>query len=99
MVMVKTLEDNYFVGVDVGSKTTKAVIIDIEDPSFLFGVMNFMIEYTEHHFETEERYMLEYKYPEFDSHKAKHEDWLLHHIMSVDKKMGAFLSKRVREEK
>jgi hemerythrin len=98
------------------------------DPSFLFGTMNFMIEYTDHHFGTEEKYMLEYKYPEYESHKTKHEqfkqslknmahellkkgatpelaervnvfsvNWLIDHIMSVDKKMGAFLSKRVKK--
>jgi hemerythrin-like metal-binding protein len=46
-----------------------------EDASFLFETMNFLIDYTEHHFGTEEKYMLEYKYPEYGSHQVKHDEF------------------------
>jgi hemerythrin-like metal-binding protein len=46
-----------------------------EDSSDLFETMSFLIEYTEHHFGTEERHMLETGYSEYDTHKAKHEEF------------------------
>jgi hemerythrin-like metal-binding protein len=46
-----------------------------EDSSVLFEVMNFLIDYTEHHFATEEKYMLENNYPDCNSHKLKHDEF------------------------
>jgi hemerythrin-like metal-binding protein len=46
-----------------------------ENSSFLFDTMNFLIEYTDNHFRDEEKLMEKYDYPEFESHKMKHDEF------------------------
>ncbi len=36
-------------------------------------VLSEMIDYLEYHFSTEEKYMIEFDYPEYDAHRAEHE--------------------------
>jgi hemerythrin-like metal-binding protein len=51
-------------------------VIEIgEDSAVLFETMNFLIEYTDHHFGTEEKRMMEANYPEYNSHKVKHDEF------------------------
>jgi hemerythrin len=37
-------------------------------------VLESLIQYTQMHFKTEENLMLKYKYPNYDEHKAKHQE-------------------------
>ncbi|UCD30007.1 MAG: hemerythrin family protein [Planctomycetota bacterium] len=37
------------------------------------STINEMIDYTIYHFSTEEKYMLEYKYPQYQQHKGEHQ--------------------------
>jgi hemerythrin-like metal-binding protein len=46
-----------------------------EDTSILYDTLNFLINYAEHHFATEEKLMLEVEYPGYEAHKAKHEEF------------------------
>lgn len=83
------------------------------------GVLVELLEYTDSHFDREERLMLQYAYPDYETHKTMHDTfvrqihdvnnaldaggeqgayvlgflgkWLSGHILSVDKKFGAFL--------
>ncbi len=45
------------------------------ESSILYETMNFLIDYTEHHFGTEEKYMTENNYPGIDDHKEKHNEF------------------------
>lgn len=87
-------------------------------------IMEFLDEYVDNHLKHEEQYQTEIGYDEFESHKAKHDefrrilkelkedklvtvtnqeliqinqimkDWLLHHILEVDMKIGEFIRRR-----
>lgn len=46
-----------------------------EDSAILFETLNFLIDYTEHHFGTEEKFMLDNEYAGYDPHKGKHEEF------------------------
>ncbi len=37
------------------------------------SVLDELIDYSRYHFSTEEKYMLEYAYPEYDKHKGQHD--------------------------
>jgi hemerythrin len=39
-------------------------------------VVDELIDYTQYHFSTEEKYMLEYAYPGYEQHKAEHEEFI-----------------------
>ncbi|MDW7733293.1 MAG: bacteriohemerythrin [Methanolobus sp.] len=40
------------------------------------GIINNMAEYTQYHFSTEEKYMVQYKYPEYVAHKKEHDKFI-----------------------
>jgi len=44
-----------------------------EDQESIISTLDFLCDYTEKHFSTEEKYMTASNYPGFDEHKAKHE--------------------------
>jgi hemerythrin len=44
-----------------------------EDQERIISTLDFLGDYTEKHFATEEKYMTAAKYPGYDEHKAKHE--------------------------
>ena len=45
----------------------------IEELSAQATVINEMVEYSSYHFSTEEKYMRQYMYPDFEKHKKEHE--------------------------
>jgi len=45
----------------------------IEELSAQATVINEMVEYSSYHFSTEEKYMRQYVYPDFEKHKKEHE--------------------------
>jgi len=40
------------------------------------GLLNFLAEYATKHFAEEEKYMLDYNYPDYDMHKMQHEKFI-----------------------
>lgn len=40
------------------------------------GIINEMAEYTQYHFSTEEKYMVQYRYPEYTAHKKEHDKFI-----------------------
>ena len=54
-------------------------------------VLGFLIEYTNFHFSTEEKHMIENNYPGLNDHKAQHEDFktTLHHLTEDFEEEGA----------
>lgn len=40
------------------------------------GIINNMAEYTQYHFSTEEKYMVQYKYPDYVAHKKEHDRFI-----------------------
>ena len=46
----------------------------MQGPSRIASTLGFLIDYTEEHFSTEEKYMEEYGYPGFQDHAAIHND-------------------------
>ena len=49
-----------------------AAIENVQGPQRIAEALAFLGDYTKYHFDTEERYMAEYAYPEAEQHKAKH---------------------------
>ncbi len=45
----------------------------IEELSAQATVINEMVEYSSYHFSTEEKYMRQYMYPDYEKHKKEHE--------------------------
>jgi hemerythrin len=48
----------------------------VEELGTIAAVLGELVQYTLHHFSTEESYMLEYAYPAYASHKAAHEHFV-----------------------
>ncbi len=51
-----------------------AAIENMQGPQRIAEALTFLGDYTRFHFETEERYMTQYAYPELAQHQAKHEE-------------------------
>jgi len=51
-----------------------AAIQSGEAPNRVMETLDFLFEYTQFHFEAEERCMADTKYPELDDHKQRHEE-------------------------
>ena len=45
-----------------------------QGPTHVAKNLGFLIEYTDYHFGTEEKFMQEHEYPGYDDHKSEHED-------------------------
>ena len=61
----------------------------------IYKVIHELKEYTVYHFDTEEKYFLKYDYPEFESHKKEHDDFIAYldavDYDSIDENQGEFL--------
>jgi hemerythrin len=78
-------DDSLSVGIDLIDDQHKMLIQKIKDLSDavaasrglerILHTLEFMIEYTEFHFSTEEKHMSELGYPGFDLHKKQHEEF------------------------
>jgi hemerythrin-like metal-binding protein len=73
-VGVKEIDEQHKMMVYRLNELSVAIDRDAES-SILYQTMNFLIEYTEHHFGTEEKYMIENNYPRSDYHKEKHNEF------------------------
>ncbi|PKL84234.1 MAG: hemerythrin [Ignavibacteriae bacterium HGW-Ignavibacteriae-3] len=78
--------DNYSVGIDEIDNQHKKLFdilnILIESKELRIHSKNItntltkMVEYANYHFQTEEKYMLKYKYPEYALHKKEHKEFI-----------------------
>ncbi len=79
--------DNYYsVGFDLIDNQHKKLIDMINElyTSFIFGeaqtkaagIINEMVNYTDYHFKTEEKFFDKYKYPETEQHKEIHQSFV-----------------------
>jgi hemerythrin len=78
-------DDSLSVGVNLIDEQHKMLIQRIKDLSDAVSssrgagqigkTLGFMIDYTEFHFSTEEKHMIELSYPEYDVHKQQHEEF------------------------
>jgi hemerythrin len=55
----------------------KAVVVkkDSNNPRDIIKILNDMTKFAQEHFETEETYMKEFNYPEYQDHKEEHMDF------------------------
>lgn len=77
--------DNLAVGVGLIDEQHKLLIKHLNDlklalastkgPAHVTSTLDFLIEYTNFHFGTEEKHMAANNYPEIDFHKSKHEEF------------------------
>lgn len=79
-------DDSLSVGIDLIDEQHKMLIQRIKDLSEaveqarglekILKTLDFMIDYTEFHFSTEERHMKKLEYPGFIPHKQQHEEFI-----------------------
>jgi hemerythrin len=55
------------------SSSQDALEAAIQELSTQATIINEMVEYSSYHFSTEEKYMLQYRYPDYEKHKKEHE--------------------------
>lgn len=53
-----------------------AAIHNNETKNILNEIVPKLVTYTQEHFRTEEKYMVEYDYPEYQDHKQEHQDFI-----------------------
>jgi hemerythrin len=60
------------------TKTQQEATVDsaIDELDTIESVLGDLVDYTEHHFSTEETYMLEHAYPAYAAHKVAHEHFV-----------------------
>lgn len=46
------------------------------DKKFLTDIADRLLDYTDYHFSSEENYMKQYNYPEFDAHREEHQAFI-----------------------
>lgn len=99
-----------------------------EDPQKVMDMMETLVNYIILHFDTEEKYMEKYEYPDKGEHIKEHREftkivnkmaddfmvmgpspeleeelyenvgqWIVRHILQVDKKLGAYLKDRIKK--
>ncbi|QLC50877.1 hemerythrin family protein [Methanolobus zinderi] len=51
-------------------------MLNAKSKEVALGIINEMAEYTQYHFSTEEKYMVQYKYPEYAAHKKEHDKFI-----------------------
>ena len=94
-------DDSLSVGIDLIDEQHKMLIQKIKDLSEAVSVtrglekilqtLEFMIDYTEFHFGTEEKHMTELGYPETENHKERHKEFVstLNHMVEDFEEDGA----------
>lgn len=88
---------------------SSAAIDSRQGPREIAKTLSFLVDYTGHHFATEQKHMTQQAYPALDEHKRKHEEledmladfihtflgnWLTEHIRKVDMQFGLFLREK-----
>jgi hemerythrin len=73
-VGVELIDEQHKMLIDKMNDITKAVEMNRGVPKIL-KTLDFMIEYTDFHFDTEEKHMLAQEYPGYEAHKAQHEEF------------------------
>ena len=93
--------DNLSVGVDAIDQQHKKLIerfnnmaLSVENhrgADEILRTLDFMIEYTNYHFSTEEKYMAKLGYPGLETHRTEHEKFkgILHNLVEDFKEEGA----------
>lgn len=51
-------------------------MLNAKSKELALGIIDEMAEYTQYHFSTEEKYMVQYKYPEYAAHKKEHDKFI-----------------------
>ncbi|KXS44898.1 MAG: hemerythrin-like metal-binding protein [Methanolobus sp. T82-4] len=51
-------------------------MLNAKSKEVALGIIDEMAEYTQYHFSTEEKYMVQYKYPEYAAHKKEHDKFI-----------------------
>ena len=94
-------DDSFSVGIDLIDEQHKMLIQKIKDLSDavaasrglekILQTLEFMINYTEFHFGTEEKQMTDLGYPEIEDHKQKHKEFVstLNHMVEDFEEDGA----------
>jgi hemerythrin len=94
-------DDSLSVGINLIDEQHKMLIQRIKDLSDavestrglekILQTLGFMIDYTDFHFSTEEKYMVQLGYPGFDIHKEQHEEFksTLNHMVEDFEEDGA----------
>ncbi|MHC4648653.1 MAG: bacteriohemerythrin [Planctomycetota bacterium] len=94
-------DDSLSVGIDLIDEQHKMLIQRLCDlsraiemtqgPAEIARTLDFMIDYTDFHFSTEEKHMTEYNYPGFNEQKAQHDQFkgLLKHLVEDFEEEGA----------
>ena len=94
-------DDSLSVGIDLIDEQHKMLIQKIKDLSEavaasrglekILQTLEFMIDYTEFHFGTEEKHMTELGYPEIEDHKQRHKEFVstLNHMVEDFEEDGA----------
>ena len=87
-------DDKYCVGISIIDKYHKDFIDTInktiivkennDDPEGVKEVLREMTDYVLTHFKTEETYMIEFNYPEYQDHKEEHHDFAMKTIAYLD---------------
>lgn len=72
-VNVKEIDDQHKKLFELINKLHAANQADVADQA-LQSIFDELIEYTQYHFDTEEKLMLEYKFPGYEDHKREHEN-------------------------
>ena len=94
-------EDKFSVGIDLIDEQHKMLIQRLNDLSKaiemnqsageIVRVLGFLIDYTDFHFSTEEKHMMESNYPGLQAHKTQHEEFktTLNHLTRDFEEEGA----------
>jgi hemerythrin len=97
-------DDGLSVGIDLIDEQHKMLIQKIVDVtlavkryqggSMVMKTLDFLIDYTDFHFSTEETNMVKFNYPELDYHKAQHEEFkvTLSHLLDDFEDEGGTVS-------
>ena len=72
-VGIETIDNQHKRWIEYYNKTAAAVASG-QTPSQISKTLGFLIDYTEVHFSSEEKYMSEHSYPGLDEHKGKHNE-------------------------
>jgi hemerythrin len=86
--------DKYSTGISIIDEEHKKLIEIInkaitasrhkDNPREIIGILREMSDFAQTHFATEETYMLEFGYPDYEHHKKEHQDFLIETIAFLD---------------
>jgi len=83
---IESIDDQHKKLLEIGNRISDLLETHDEDSDNydeIIDVIKELKEYTVYHFQNEEKYFLEYKYPDYANHKKEHDDFIAY-ISSVD---------------